>query len=124
MLFRSYERICRVCREAVRHRYEAETVRVMELLGAYRLKALAIGRELYKLHMDVTEAEKRVVRNRMAEVIALREELKPQVRRIVETHYTKADAEVFVRSRFDADEALFRLYAAADGNEEEKPADA
>ena len=119
-----YERICRVCREAVRHRYEAETVRVMELLGAYRLKALAIGRELYRLHMDVTEAEKRVVRNRMAEVIALREELKPQVRRIVETHYTKADAEVFVRSRFDADEALFRLYAAADGNEEEKPADA
>ena len=118
-----YERIVRVCRGAARHRYEAEVLRVMELLSAYRLKSQAVGRELYKLSMDVTEAEKRIVRNRMAEVAALREELKPQVRRIVETHYTKADAEVFVRSRFEADEALFRLYAASGGRGEEMPAD-
>ncbi len=112
-----YERICRVCRKAVRHQYEAEAIRVMELASVYRLKALAVGRELYKLRMDVTEAEKRIVRNRMAEVKAMREELKPQVRRIVETHYTKEDAEVFVRSRFDADEELFRLYAASVGSD-------
>ena len=47
---------------------------------------------------------------------ALRELLKPQVRRIVETHYTKDDADVFVRSRFDADEALFRAFL--DGKDE------
>lgn len=67
----------------------------MELTSVYRLKALTIGRELYKLRMPVTDAEKTIVRNRAAEVAALRELLKPQVRRIVETHYTKDDADVF-----------------------------
>ena len=66
--------------------------------------------------MPVTDAEKTIVRNRAAEVAALRELLKPQVRRIVETHYTKDDADVFVRSRFDADEALFRAFL--DGKDE------
>lgn len=105
-----YDRIERICREAKRHAYEAEVIRVMELTSAYRLKALAIGRELYKLRMNVTEAETYIVRNRAEEVLAMARELKPQVRRIVETHYTKEDAEVFVRSRFDADEELFRCF--------------
>lgn len=111
-----YARIERVSRLAKRHRYEAEALRVMELTSVYRLKALTIGRELYKLRMPVTDAEKTIVRNRAAEVAALRELLKPQVRRIVETHYTKDDADVFVRSRFDADEALFRAFL--DGKDE------
>ncbi len=105
-----YDRIERICREAKRHAYEAEAIRVMELTSAYRLKALAIGRELYKLRMNVTEAETYIVRNRAKEVLAMARELKPQVRRIVETHYTKEDAEVFVQSRFAADEALFRCF--------------
>ena len=105
-----YDRIERICREAKRHAYEAEAIRVMELTSAYRLKALAIGRELYKLRMNVTEAETYIVRNRAEEVLAMARELKPQVRRIVETHYTKEDAEVFVQSRFAADEALFRCF--------------
>lgn len=59
-----YARIERVSRLAKRHRYEAEVLRVMELTSVYRLKALTIGRELYKLRMPVTDAEKTIVRNR------------------------------------------------------------
>lgn len=73
-----YARIERVSRLATRHRYEAEAIRVMELTGVYRLKALTVGRELYKLRMPVTDAEKTIVRNRAAEVAALRELRSPR----------------------------------------------
>jgi hexosaminidase len=105
-----FECIERVCRECKRHSYEAEVIRIMELTSIYRLKALAIGRELYKLNMDVTEAEKRIIKNRISEVSAMREELKPLVREIVAKYYSESDAEVFVRSRFDADEELIKRY--------------
>lgn len=106
-------RMEQVAETAKRHVYEAKVLHVMELLSLYRLKSLAVGRELYKLHMPVTEAEKTIVRRRVEEVQAFREELKPLVHKVVATYYTTQDAEVFVRSRFDADEAL---YAAFGGN--------
>ncbi len=105
--FKCIERVCRECK---RHSYEAEVIRAMELTSIYRLKALAIGRELYKLNMDVTQAEKNIIRNRAHEVNAMREELKPLVRGIVAKYYSESDADVFVRSRFDADEALMQKY--------------
>lgn len=105
-----FDHIEKVCRDCTRHAYEAEVLRVMELVSIYRLKALAVERELYKLNMDVTDAEKQIVRNRMTEVAAMRRELKPMVEKIVSVHYSKADAEVFVRSRYDADEALYQLF--------------
>ena len=121
---RRYERICRVCREAVRHRYEAETVRVMELLGAYRpegagdragTRQAAYGRDRSG-KTGRAEPYGRGYRPAGGTEAAGTPNW--------ENTLHQSGRGGFCPPCFDADEALFRLYAAADGNEEKKPADA
>ncbi len=95
---RRYERICRVCREAVRHRYEAETVRVMELLSVHTArKAQAIGRELVQAAYGRDRSGKTGRAEPYGRGYRPAGGTEAAGTPNCETHYTKADAEVFVR---------------------------
>jgi len=103
-LFEDIEKTC------TKHKYEAAAMKVMSLLSAYRLKSLFVHRELYRLTMDITSPERRIIQNRLAEVKALRERLIPELQETIGVHYTKKDCEIFINSRFGADITLEKAY--------------
>lgn len=95
-----------VAEKGERHKYLAEVYMVMALVSAYRIKSLAINREIYKLFSPTTEAEKRLVRKRLQEVISLRDYLKPMIKKVLVRNYREEDIEEFINSRFMLDEMI------------------
>ena len=105
--FYLFDEIVSSCKD---HLYEAEAMRVMSLLSAYRQKSLFVHRELYRLRMNITAQEKNIIKNRLSEVKSLRDRLMPMVFNIIAKHYTKKDCEIFINSRFEADTELENAY--------------
>lgn len=102
--YKIFDGITEKCR---RHKYVAEVYKVMSLVSAYRIKSMAIQRELYKLLGNTTVPEKKMVYNRLQEVADMREYIKPMVIDIISKFYTDEDAEEFINSRFMMDEVQY-----------------
>lgn len=98
----------RVSEEARRNKYLAQVYKTMSLLSAYRIKSLAINRELYKLFSNVTLEEKKLVNKRIREVVNMREYIKPIIKELLSKNYVEEDVEEFINSRFKLDELLYK----------------
>jgi hexosaminidase len=97
----------RVSEEAKRNKYLAQVYEAMSLLSAYRIKSLAINREVYKLFSNTTLEEKKLVNKRIGEVVSMRDYIKPRIIELLSKNYTAEDVEEFINSRFGLDELIY-----------------
>lgn len=113
----TFQNFQEVCGQSERHQYVAGVYKIMSLVSAYRIKSLAVARELYKLFSDTTVCEKNIVAKRYHEVNNMREYIKPRVKQIVGSYYNENNAEEFINSRLMIDEQLYdRLMTSCIGN--------
>jgi len=107
---KTYTGFLEIVKECKKNSYEAKVMEIMSLVSAYRIKSQAINRELYRLNTNITEAERRIVFNRLKEVKNLREYLKPQIAELLNIYYYQDDIDIFINSKFETDEILYKNY--------------
>lgn len=102
--FKFFSKVSEACKT---NNYLAEVYKTMSLVSAYRIKSLAINREVYKSLSDVTEEEKKLVEKRIREVVNMREYIKPIIKELLSKNYVEEDVEEFMNSRFGLDELIY-----------------
>ena len=95
-------------KNCTKNEYLARVYKTMSMLSAYRLKSISLQRELYKLNSDVTDIEKKIVKDRVDELLRMKEYLYKEVKEIISQNYNTDDTNEFLQSRFYADEKIFR----------------
>lgn len=95
---------------AKRHSFEARMWHLALTAQLYRSKSQFVIRELYRYHQPITKAEKGLLDRRVAEVTRLREWLKPQLKEALESCYSARETNIFIASRFETDEILYKAY--------------
>ena len=95
---------------AKRHGYEARMWYLSVIAAIYRMKSQFVIRELHRYNQGISEAEYQLLDRRVDEVNRLREWLKPHLEEALLKSFSQRETDLFMASRFEADEVLYRTY--------------